>query len=157
MPSIELFCVDQLQPYSLPEYSFALRADQERLSDRGWGSLFHDDFQQTPGWIYHLGSPRCKRAKYHGAYTGYDLLIRRSPEKVGDPRLKLKHEFVDELQELLKTLLTISPQHLVLFTTDYQFAYRPVRRYDAMSAEAFWRWHDADRLRLNSLYRIQEQ
>jgi len=156
LPSIELVCVGQVGRFELPDFPFALRAQPQLVSDRFPSPLFQVDFDRLQGWIYHLGNPQCKLPDYNGLFFAYDLLSRKNQDSSEwDCRLEFAPEFMPGIRDLLRILLTVSPEGLVLFTTDWQFGPEQAERFRAVPEEEFWRLHDSGKLRLNSLYPIR--
>jgi hypothetical protein len=68
--------------------------------------------------------------------------------------LHFKPEFVPSVQQILQTLLAVSPEGRVLFTSDYQFGPEVYRYQRPVRLEGFWKRHNAGRLRANSLTQI---
>ena len=148
MPTIEIVCVEQAQPLELPEFSFALRSENEPISHRG---LFYEELKNLKGCIYHLGNPD-QRGRGEGFYYASDLLNWRLDEY---DRLKFLPQFVSEIQGLLANLLEASPVQTLIFSSDYQFGPNIVRRYKRpLTYEKFWQKHEAEELWLNARYFI---
>lgn len=153
MPSIELICVEQNEPSQLPSFPFAIRAETRLVSHRS-PSLFQRDFEQLRGCIYHLGSPCCDDFDYEGAFVAYELLSERCRDSVAPRFLEFAPDFLPGIFDLVGLLLTDSPAHLVIFTTDWQFGPKSARRYRQVTERTFWQRHKNRKLRLNGLYPI---
>ena len=154
MPSVELVCVGQRDPVSLPALPFAVRAGPELVSDRGPRPLFQRDFDGLSGWMYHLGNPDCGTPGYGAAFFAFDLLSRRSQDHGATGLLEFAPGVALAVRALVAWLLAASPEGRVMFTTDWQFGPADACWFPPVSEAEFWAEHDAGRLRLNSLYPI---
>ena len=148
MPTIEIVCLEQKEPLDFPNISFAVEAENEVISHRG---LFYEEFKKLDGCIYHLGSPDVRR-RINGAFYAAELLDWKV-EALEGGRLKFSPQFIGDIQQMFNTLLEASPQHRLIFSSDYQFGPEQTRRYQRpLRLETFWRKHDAGKLWLNARY-----
>lgn len=63
-------------------------------------------------------------------------------------------EHLESFRLVLGTLVSASPQHEVLLTTDWQFGPHPAYRGRALTEEEFWSLHDRNEIRLNACYKV---
>jgi hypothetical protein len=57
VPSIEIICIDQVDPIDFNDLPFAVESGAEIKSHRIPRPLFARDFAGLKGCIYHLGNP----------------------------------------------------------------------------------------------------
>ncbi len=147
MPTIEIVCLGQQEPFELPELPFALRSEREVISHRG---LFYEEFKQVSGCIYHLGNPD-RRDKDDWFFASQ--LVNWQTEE--DGRLEFLSKFAVEVRQLTTNLLKASPVQKIIFSSDYQFGPEKTRKYERpLRLETFWRKHDAEKIWLNARYFI---
>jgi hypothetical protein len=152
MPSIEIVAVDQSRPAEVDGLPFAVLPDATLRSHRSH-PRFQTDFDRVRGVLYHLGNPDLKTDHVGRCYFAYKLL---SPEskKVEATFLEFAAEYRAAAEALLAGLLSDSPVHRLIFTSDWQFGPEWTRREPEVSLREFWRLHDLRELRLNALYPI---
>jgi hypothetical protein len=155
VPSIEIVCVGQKAPLSVPGLPFAVESETHLRSHRSPNPIWQADFDRLAGCIYHLGNPDLRENAHGRAFFAYDLLSDRSRE--GDLGLL---EFASPLKaamsSLLDALLSASPQRQVVLTSDWQFGPSQRTRGDFGDLAEFWKAHDRGELRLNGLYVIRK-
>jgi hypothetical protein len=151
MPSIEVICVNQLEPIYFIDLPFRVQAEKELIAHRSPYPLFQSDFDGLKGCIYHLLE--------EGGITAYELLERDWYDDDGNSNgLEDNLEFIEEVapyvHSMLETLLKSSPVKQVLFTSDYQFGPKPAKRFAPIPFAKFWELHDIGKIRMNAAYWI---
>jgi len=154
LPSIEIVCIGQRRPTRFSALPFAVESSTKLLSHRG-KSLFHADFEELRGCMYHLGNPRLRgRSNDFRFYFASDLLSRACRDAEPVRFLEFTPRFREALDRMLRRLVTASPVGRLLFTTDWQFGPRRATRGGELTLTEFWRRHARRRLRLNGGYTI---
>ncbi len=148
MPTIEIVCVGQIEPLDFSELPFAVLAENKLVSHRG---LFQSDFDKLQGCIYHLGNPDL-RGDEDGMFWAYELINDAIQENADEDYLKFDDEFIPHVKTMIGKLLAASPHSQVTFSSDWQFGTEDVRRFEAISEQKFWQFHDSCELRFNALY-----
>jgi hypothetical protein len=143
MPSVEIICVNQLEPIDYSNVPFRVYAENELVSHRTPSPLFQADFDNLKGCIYHL----CQHPK--GAYTAGGLLTQWWDI------LHFKDDYSPYIKQMLQELLEASPIKRLVFTSDYQFGPDEKRYKRPITLARFWEIHDAKKLRVNALYPIR--
>jgi hypothetical protein len=151
MPSIEIAAVGQLEQSVFDDLPFAVIADKIRRSHRS-SSRFQSDFDRLSGILYHLGNPDLKANHEGRCFFAYKLLSRSSQQD--GVFLEFDTEYRQSVEALLAELIHGSPQHHVVFTSDWQFGPEWTKREDVIKLTEFWRRHDSHELMLNTLYPI---
>ena len=152
MPTIEIVCLNQTKPTDFSDFSFAVWSEDEIASHRG---LFHSDFSDLQGCIYHLGNPDLKEEK-DGLFCAYELINEAiSDDDETDDFLKFNDEFVPQIKEMFNQLINNSPIGKLIFSSDWQFGTKDVKRFKAIANNEFWEYHDLGKLRFNALYKIE--
>lgn len=157
VPSIEIICVDQIEPIGFGDLPFAVVAEDRLISHRTPSPLFQADFDDLKGCIYHLGNPDLRDPDVSKCYTAFELLSKEhntewwywvhfAPEYA---------EGIRGIRGILEQLLIASPSGTVLFTSDYQFALDAKRYKRPLTLERFWRLHDERKLKMNALYKLK--
>jgi hypothetical protein len=152
MPSIEIACVGLQAHREPPPATFDITSEVGLVSHRS-PSRFQRDFNATSGSIYHLGNPGQNTAA-SGAFTAYELLSDDCHTQDPQVFLEFGEQHRPSLKELLIWLLSVSPERLLLFTSDYQFGPDDISRFGPITTGEFWKFHDSRRLRMNALYSI---
>ena len=150
MPTIEVVCVAQTEPFNFSSLPFAVIAENKLLSHRG---LFQSNFDKLQGCIYHLGNPNL-RGDEDGLFWAYELIDEAISEQDEEGCLKFDEEFIPQVKKMLSQLLVASPVGQITFSSDWQFGIEDVRRFEAITDEKFWELHDACELRFNAFYKI---
>ena len=149
MPSIEIICIDQIEPIYFIDLPFQIEVSKNLISHRSPAPLFSSDFDKLNGYIYHLLE--------NEGITAYELLEQDSYDADGNSNIL---KFIDEvspyIHSVLEALLNSSPIKQLLFTSDYQFGPEIVKRFDSIPIAEFWKLHDTNRIRMNSAYWIIE-
>lgn len=163
MPTIEIALVGATKFKINPdEFAIALEIDRQLTSHR---SLFYDFLLPQKGVIIHLGNPYFKDNKEGGFFADALIDWSYSPEYLYIPvggergagqeeKFKFQDKYRVELNILLELALQQSPNRLVYFLTDYQFGPKEATYKKFNSIEEFWKKHDAEALRLNTLFEI---
>ena len=151
MPSIEVICVDQIEPICFTGLPFQVEAGKELISHRSPYPLFQSDFNELKGCIYHLLEEE--------GITAYELLKRDWYDDHGNSNgLEDNLEFVEEVAPYVHSILEIlsksSPVKQLLFTSDYQFGPKPAKRFAPIPFSKFWELHDTGKIRMNAAYLI---
>ena len=154
MPSIEIVCVNQIEPTKFLNPPFAIEAENKLVSHRTPSPLFQPDFNEMRGCIYHLGNPSSRDPTFSGYYTAHELLSKDSEIDWWDI-IHFYGDFVPFIKVLLKQLLQSSPVGKVIFTSDYQFGPNVKRYKRPITLENFWQQHDENKLRMNALYQLK--
>jgi hypothetical protein len=150
VPSIEIVCIDQVDPTDFDDLPFAVKSGTEIQSHRTPRPLFATDFAGLKGCIYHLGNPGLKLSGR--LFFAWDLL---TEEARSDARfLEFSPDFTPAVHQLLNALIQSSPVERLLFTSDWQFGPRRPYRSPALTLEEFWSMHNSRRLRFNAAYPI---
>ncbi|PSB15148.1 hypothetical protein C7B65_25145 [Phormidesmis priestleyi ULC007] len=148
MPSLEIICIQQLEPTDFSHLPFRVEAETVLTSHRSPQPLFQGDFDKLQGCIYHLLDEK--------SVTAYNLL-KRDWYREGDDsddNVEFKDEYLPLVKSLLKQLLAASPVGQILFTTDYQFGSDGAERYGSISFSEFWQMHNAGKVKMNASYLI---
>ena len=149
---MEIVCIGQSEPTDFQHLPFAVQSGTELKSHRTPDPLFQEDFDALRGCIYHLGNPYLKTRK--GLFFASELLSDRLYSR--PTTLAFRPEFVPGVQDLLKSLVELSPVHQVLFTSDYQFGPKRPYRSAIVTLDEFWSLHNSRKLRFNSAYPIRK-
>ncbi len=150
MPTIEIVCVAQAEPLDFSGLPFAVLAENKLESHRG---LFQSDFDKLQGCIYHLGNPEL-RGDEDGLFWAYELINDAIQDEADEDYLKFDDEFALHVKTMLGHLLAASPIGKIIFSSDWQFGAKEMRRFEVISEQKFWKMHDACELRFNALYEI---
>lgn len=151
MPSIEIISIGQKQATSFDNLPFALVSNTEIISDRD-PSRFQADFDTLSGVIYHLGNPDLINNSENRVFFAYELLSRDCQDK--STFLEFTSDYRSIIEVMLNTLLSESPPHRLVFTSDWQFGPEWTKHEPAMTLPQFWKAHDSQSLLLNALYPI---
>lgn len=151
MPSIEIICINQEEPFDCSSFSFPVETGTELVSHRTPSTLFQSDFDDLEGCIYHLLDGE--------GPTAYNLLKQDWYNEKGnsnglDENVEFRDEYKDSVKFLLDTLLLSSKTGQILFTSDYQFGPAKAIRVGPVSISEFWNLHDAGEIRMNASYSI---
>lgn len=149
MPTIEIVCVAQAEPFDFSNLPFVVLAENKLVSHR---TLFQSDFEKLQGCIYHLGNPDL-REDNDFAFFAYEL-INDAISNQEEDFLKFNDKFIPHVKIMIRQLLAASPIGQVTFSSDWQFSSENVRRFESISEEKFWEMHDACELRFSALYKI---
>ncbi len=152
MPSIEIICIDQVDPIVFNDLPFAVEGGTEIKSHRIPRPLFARDFAGLKGCIYHLGNPDLKTHRTGRIFFAYDLLTDQA--RSASRFLEFSPDFTPAIHQLLKSLIKSSPVRRLLFTSDWQFGPRRPYRSPILTLDEFWSLHNTQRLRLNAAYPI---
>ena len=131
MPSIEIICVGQQQPLDLPRLPFAVQADPARR----------------------FGNPDLRDRADAMFYFAHALLSEESRHNANG-MLQFDGVFCEALARFTTLLLAVSPEHRIVFTSDWQFGPSHTLRVRFETLGDFWHAHDRGMLRLNALYDI---
>jgi hypothetical protein len=153
MPTIEIVCLNQSKTTDFSDFSFVVWSEDKIVSHRG---LFHSDFNNLKGCIYHLGNPDLKE-KTDGMFWAYELICDAAAKNDEGDLLKFNDEFTPQIKEMFSQLLSSSPVSQIIFISDWQFGTKDVRRFENISEDDFWMLHDSGKLRFNALYKIEKQ
>ncbi len=147
MPSLEIICLNQLEPSNVSHLPFIVEAEAKLVSHRSPKPLFQADFDQLKGCIYHF---------LDGGVTAYDLLKRDwyHGDDNSDDNVEFIEEYAPSVKEFLQQLLAVSPVGQILFTTDYQFGPDSGEKYGPLSFDEFWKMHDAGKIKMNHSYLV---
>lgn len=143
MPSIEIICVEQVEPLRFVGLPFEVYAETKLVSHRKPSPLFQSDFDTMSGCIYHI-------IQQGGGWNAGNLLN-------GWEKLLFEDDTAPYIKKLLEVLLQASPVHRLIFTSDYQFGPRVKRYKRPFTLTKFWEAHDAEKLHLNALYPLRDE
>jgi hypothetical protein len=152
VPSIEIICIDQVEPVRFNDLSFAVESGTEINPHRIPRSLFARDFAGLKGCIYHLGNPDLKAQRTGRIFFAYDLLTDRA--RSASRFLEFSPDFTPAIHQLLESLIKSSPVRRLLFTSDWQFGPQRPYRSPILTLDEFWSLHNSQRLRVNAAYPI---
>lgn len=169
MPLIEIASIKSTGlGLSQEEFEISINEDNKLESYRG---LFYDFLLRQHGSIVHIGNPDLKETTESGYFSGklinWDFEGPYSKERGieissnEDNNYANQHfgfqfspSYKDEINGILQIAINSSPISKIYFLTDYQFgpetgAYRTLN-----GLNSFWKYHDGDGLRWNTLYEI---
>ena len=98
-----------------------------------------------------MGNPELVR---NPIFFAYELLSEESRDADPPSFLEFSPQHLHSAQALLAWLLNLSPLGELLFTSDWQFGPKPLRRHDAVELPHFWGIRASRELRLNASYPI---
>lgn len=144
MPSIEILCEKPKGSFNKESCPFAIDIDKNCISHRGSFSLFQKDFDSIKGILLHLRSSQTD-------ITAYDLI------NIGDDDyFNFKQAYKKSIFSLLEDLLNLSSTGKIIFTSDYQFGPSEPSYEEISGLGEFYKLHESEKLRLNSLYKIHD-
>ncbi len=146
MPSIEILVEKpcQLPNISEENYRFAVKTSSPPFSHRN-PALWQQQFTNLSGMLVHVGEPRFKEQE-DGWFFAYDIINTENCET-----FRFKAEYVDDVVQLLESLLACSEDHRIHFTTDWQLAPKPkVTTEREMTMQQFLRKHDKEGIHFNT-------
>lgn len=143
MPSIEIICVDQVEPINFSDMPFNVTASTELISKQRsttTSPLFQQDFDALEGCLYRLEVS--DNPSSSSLLTQWWKILHFKPENV--PHIK----------RVLEELLEASPARKVVFSSNYPSGPEAKRVKRAIKLERFWLLHDSEQLATNALYTI---
>lgn len=172
MPTIEIASINAAGlGLNQADFEVAILEENKLESHR---SLFYDLLRVQQGAIVHIGNPNFKNNTDGGFYAGgiidwsldEQAYIYIPDDAAGEASAgtganqQFMFKFLDaykpDIDALLKVALDKSPLKKIVFLTDYQFGPENGRVEAIATISAFWAQHDAEGLRLNTLYEIFE-
>jgi len=154
MPSIEIACVGAGVASEPPlQLTFALVYEMGLKSHREPNPRFQTDFDGISGALYHIGY-RSPKHPESGPFFAYELLSTECQDAYPPSYLEFAPQHLASVQSLLHWILNVSPEGLVLFTSDWQFGPEVSQRHDPLTLNSFWQLHATRQLQLNALYRL---
>lgn len=150
MPTIEIVSINSNGlTVNQSEFDIAIIIESKLISHRG---LFQTVLSQHKGTIIHLGNPDLKPDKTKGFFAGQ--IINWAKDSSG--HFKFLDKYKKEIENILSASLDSSPDKHALFLTDYQFE-TDKAGIKTSSQKDFWKQHDTDGLRWNTLYDIKDK
>lgn len=169
MPTIEIASINATGLGLIQaDYNVAIIEENTLKSHRG---LFYDLLRQQNGVIIHIGNPDCKYDKDGGYFAGAIVDWDFEPAEIFIPEFdqndltdnrganqqfmfRFLEQFKPDIDNLLKIALENSPIKKVYFLTDYQFGPEEGIIDIIYTITDFWKQHDNEGLRLNTMYEI---
>ena len=151
MPTIELICIGCSHVPPLPRYpSFAYQAEPRLISHR---ALFQHVLDRLTGVIVHLANNDLEGDTE--VWFAGKIMDWSETDTNGVQVLIFLPETWTDLKDLMRRLLDASPQHRIMFSTDYQFGGKAMECGEVSLTEFFCR-HDSGKLRYNTLFFIRQ-
>lgn len=153
MPTIELASIGCTQPPDLPYYdSFTYSVETRLFSHR---ELFQPVFNDLNGVIVHLANKE-RESTQAGLWFAADLInwngAHLDAEEDTKPLIFLPDALLD-VRDLMRRLLTASPQKHITFSSDYQFGGEE-RENEEISFSRFFKLHASQELYFNHLWHV---
>jgi len=112
--------------------------------------LFQSVFEKLSGVIVHLGNKELEEENYAFWFAG--MLM----DWQHDEALVFLPEPRQEVADLMRRLISLSPQKRIIFASDYQFG-GARHEYGEVCLSEFLRLHDQGELRYNCLWYISAE
>jgi hypothetical protein len=170
MPTIEIASINAAGlGLNQTDFDVAILEENKLESHR---SLFYDLLRTQQGAMVHIGNPTLKNNKDGGFYAGgiidwsleeeAYIYIPEDASAEGSSSSGANQQFIfkfldaykPDIDALLKAALDKSPVKKVVFLTDYQFGPEKGSTEVIETISAFWARHDAEGLKLNTLYEM---
>jgi hypothetical protein len=169
MPTIEIISIKSIG-LELNQDNFEIAIIEENVLNSHRG-LFSDFLSKRQGTIIHIGNPDFKNDKEGGFFAGniinWEFVDQNLEEKqIGvkvdeenhwanqDFLFQFKVYYKNEIEKLIDVSIKKSPENKIYFLTDYQFGPEKAEFKILTDVQEFWRKHDQNGLKWNTLYEI---
>jgi hypothetical protein len=148
-PLLEIACLGLAEPAPMRASGLVVQAESG-LRSRSLAPRFQDEFDGLSGCLYRLGLP----GENGGALSAYELLSPASREAFPPSALEFAPAHRAAMERLLEEMQAASPEHRLLFTSDWQYGPEWAHRFGPLTLAEFWSLHATRHLYLNTAYEI---